>query len=243
MSATGQCIEGDATSLEVWSRLFDGRPFDLLLTDPPYCILTRRRSGGDQRDPKNKKIERGPLKRFETVRDFGAFTNSWMQHAARFAKPHAPFIVWTNLLGRTPTSTAAAAAGRPHLWGEYIWGKRTREGNSGEEILRVVETALIFGTTPLPQPTTHDTAKPWAVVASYDPDGEAERWGKHPSHKPFNVLEPLIRAWSTPQALIADAFSGSGSIAAAAKKLERACAAIELEPVWAQTTNERLRAQ
>ena len=61
---------GDATQPATYTRLLGDEKADLLLTDPPYCLLTRRRKGGDLRDPKGRKIDRHPVVRFETVRDY-----------------------------------------------------------------------------------------------------------------------------------------------------------------------------
>ena len=43
-----------------------------------------------------------------------------------------------------------AELGWEHHWGDFTWGKRTREASSGEELLRVVEVAMVFGGEPLP---------------------------------------------------------------------------------------------
>lgn len=237
---TGWCREGDSTTDAAWARLLEGRLGDALITDPPYCLLVRRRKGGDERDKKDRKIDRGPVRRFEDVREYREFTKQWLSLAVKHLKPGAPLVVWTNLLGREPITTVARSLGYQHLVGEFVWGKRTREGNSGEELLRVVETALVFSTTP-PAPLAPDApAIPWSAVAGYDDDGEAQRWGNHPNHKPFGVLEPLIRTWSRPGQLVVDAFGGSGSIPAAAVKLGRDAACLELEPEWAKRIQERL---
>lgn len=237
---TGWCREGDSTTDAAWDRLLEGRLGDALITDPPYCLLVRRRKGGDERDKKDRKLDRGPVRRFEDVREYREFTKQWLSLAVEHLKPGAPLVIWTNLLGREPITTVARSLGYPHLAGEFVWGKRTREGNSGEELLRVVETALVFSTiapTPLPPEAP---AVPWSAVAGYDDDGEAQRWGNHPNHKPFGVLEPLIRTWSRPGQLVVDAFGGSGSIPAAAVKLGRDAACLELEPEWAKRIQERL---
>lgn len=236
----GRCLEGDATTDTAWARLLEGRLGDALITDPPYCLLVRRRKGGDERDKKGRKIDRGPVRRFEDVREYREFTKQWLSLAVKHLRPGAPLVIWTNLLGREPIGTVARSLGYAHLVGEFVWGKRTREGNSGEEILRVVETALVFSTTP-PAPLPLDApAIPWSAVAGYDDDGEAQRWGSHPNHKPFGVLEPLVRTWSQPGQLVIDAFGGSGSIPAAAVKLGRDAACLELEPDWAKRIQERL---
>jgi site-specific DNA-methyltransferase (adenine-specific) len=226
------CSQGDATQ----PLTLDGRAA-LLLTDPPYCLLTRRRKGGDLRDPKGKKNE--SVRRFEDVREYRAFTKAWMENAARVLD--GPMVVWTNLLGKEPIRTAAEELGWKHLRGEFVWGKRTREGSPAEELLRVVEVALVMTREPAPAAQNADAAVPWSVVAGYDDDGEATRWGSHPNHKPFSVLEPLVRAWSKPGDLVLDVFAGSGSIPAAAKRLGRRVWSIELDPSWATRVSERLK--
>jgi len=137
-------------------------------------------------------------------------------------------------------TAACRELGYGQVLGEFVWGKRTREGNSGEEILRVVETALVFARAPAPPQTPGSPAVPWAAVAGYDDDGEAAAWGSHPNHKPFGVLEPLVRTWSRPGQLVIDPFAGSGSIPAAALRLGREVACIELEPEWSERVTQRL---
>ena len=235
-----RCVAGDSTGPGAWREALGGRLAGLLLTDPPYCLLTRRRKGGEEREKKGRKLDSGPVRRFEDVRAYRAFTRAWLTAAMPHLAPEAPLVAWTNLLGRAPLLEEAGALGYRVLRGEYVWGKRTREGNSGEELLRVVETALVLTRTPAPPPRPADLPTPWAVVAGYDDDGQAQRWGNHPNHKPFGVLEPLVRAWSRPGDLVVDAFAGSGSIPAAARALGREVACIELEPEWAARTARRL---
>lgn len=234
------CISGDSTLRATWDQALQGRRIDALITDPPYCLLTRRRKDGELRDPKHRKIDRGPVLRFETVRHFRDFTRRWLEHAVANLTPDAPMVIWMNLLGREPVIATCRELGYPHLVGEFVWGKRTREGNSGEEILRVVETALVFTRTPAPVRTPDAPAIPWAAAAGYDDDGEATRWGSHPNHKPFGVLEPLIRTWSKPGQLVMDPFAGSGSIPAASLRLTRNAACIEFEDDWARRVTDRL---
>lgn len=235
------CTQGDATQPAAWRAALGGQRAQLLFTDPPYCLLTRRRRGGDLRDPKGKKNEGPEVRRFESVVGYREFTDAWLRAASANLEPQAVWVIWTNLLGREPITRAAAELGRAPV-GEFVWAKRTREANSGEELLRMVETALVFAPSPLPAPRPEDPARPWAAVAGYDDDQEATRWGSHPNHKPFGVLEPLLRTWSRPGDLVVDCFAGSGSVPAAALRLGRRAACLELSPDWARRATERLRA-
>jgi site-specific DNA-methyltransferase (adenine-specific) len=237
---SARILQGDATRAADWDRALAGERANALITDPPYCILTRRKKSGEVREKKDRKIERGPLRRFENVREYREFTRAWLKLAAERLVPTAAMVVWTNLLGKEPIIASAGELGWLNLRGEFVWGKRTREGNSGEEILRVVEVALVL-TRDAPAPAqTEDPAVPWAVVAGYDDEQEGKRWGSHPSHKPFGVLEPLIRAWSRPDRLVVDPFAGSGSIPLAAARLGRRAVGLELDEEWADVGQRRL---
>lgn len=238
--ASMDCICADATQAGGYARALGGEKAELLLTDPPYCLLTRRRKGGDLRDPRGRKIDRDPVLRFESVRDYRLFTEAWLTQAVAQLAPAAPLVIWTNVLGREAILQAAGPLGYAQRWGEFVWAKRTREVNSNEQLLRVYETALVLGRTPMAADDPTRPPLPWSVVTGYDDEGEGPEWGNHPHHKPFAALVPLIRTWSRPGDLILDPFAGSGSIPVAALRLGRRTACLEKVPDWASRVSERL---
>ena len=235
-----RCLNADARKEESYADLLGDLRAQLLLTDPPYCLLTRRRRSGDLRDAKNTKIERGPLLRFESVRDYRIFTEAWLPKAVARLDPQAPLVIWTNFLGKDPILAVARALGYSHLGGEFVWAKRTTERDGNELLLRVYEVGLLLSREPGASLTPGDPPRCFSVVAGYDDDGEATRFGNHPNHKPFGVIEPLVRAWSRPGDLILDPFAGSGSIPAAALRLGRSAACLEIEQEWAARVSARL---
>ena len=235
-------VTGDARRPEVLAQALGGRRPSLLLTDPPYCLLTRRRKGGDERQRHaGRKINRDPIHRFADVRAYRRFTAEWLPAAARTVEEGGTLAIWTNFLGKRPILAVAAESGFPVLVGEFVWAKLTSEGDGNERLARVYEVALVLRRSPLTPSVVGDAARPWAVVAGYDDEGEAERWGSHPNHKAFGVIEPLLRTWSRPGELVLDCFAGSGSIPAAALRLGRDVACIELEAEWAQRVSRRLQ--
>ena len=236
----GKCVQGDSREDKSYERALGGRKADLLFTDPPYCLLQRRRKGGDLRDKKDRKIDHEMVGRFVDVRAYRAFTEQWMSKAVAHLQGDAPLILWTNFLGKEPLRTVARALGYGVLWGEFAWAKKTQPGDGNEILLRVYEVALVLGRAPLSKLSDDAPPRCWAVAAGYDDEGEAEKFGAHPNHKPFGVLEPLVRAYSRPGALVLDPFAGSGSLPAAALKLGRDAACIELEPSWASRVQSRL---
>ncbi len=234
------CVAGDATLAAPYEAALGGRKVDLLLTDPPYCLLTRRRKGGDLRDARPRKIDREEVIRFETVRDFRGFTQAWLERACVHLRPEAKAVIWTNLLGKAPLLEAAARLGLGHLWGEFVWAKKTREVNANEQVLRVYEVALVLSRTPPPPPSLAERPLPWSVVTGYADEGEDPEILAHPHHKPYSALLPLVLAWSRPGELVFDPFAGSGSIPVAAKRLGRVPACMELRGDWAEKITARL---
>jgi site-specific DNA-methyltransferase (adenine-specific) len=242
--AHARCLPGDARVAADYARLLGGERADILLSDPPYCLLTRRRAGGDLRDPKGRKLDRDPVLRFEDVRTYRRFTDAWLTAAVAHVNPDAPLVLWTNVLGAEPMRATARALGYVHDWGDFIWAKRTKETRgASEELLRVYEFALILSRHPKPALGLADKPITSSVIAGYDDEGEGTDWGSHPHHKPFGVIEPLIRLYTAPGALILDPFAGSGSIGVAAVRLGRRAASLELKPDWAAKVAERFASE
>lgn len=233
-----QALCGDARLDETYLRLLRGEKAALLCTDPPYCLLTRRRKGGDLRDKRaGVKIDREPVVRFEDVREYRKFTSDWLPKAMLHVDGGA--IVWTNFLGKEPIRAVARDLGL-HEAGEFLWAKKSSEKEGNEQLMRVYETALVFLRQPLPALRDDQPQRVWCVAAGYDDDGEAARHGSHPNHKPFSALDALLREWSRPGDLVLDPFAGSGSIGAAALRLARRAACSEISPEWADRVARRL---
>src|SRR5436309_7552384 len=100
------CVCGDARREVTYAAALGGRRAWLLLTDPPYCLLTRRRKGGDLREKRaSVKIDRDPVVRFDDVRAYRRFTGEWIPKAAQ--RVDGPLVVWTNFLGKEPIRAVA----------------------------------------------------------------------------------------------------------------------------------------
>ena len=131
-----RCVQGDARREDAYEAALAGEIADALITDPPYCLLTRRRKRGDLRDPHaGRKIDREPVLRFESVRDYRDFAEQWLPHAVSHLRSGAPLAIWTNFLGKEPTSSVAKDLGY-QVAGEFVWAKRTTERDGSPRPLR-----------------------------------------------------------------------------------------------------------
>jgi adenine-specific DNA-methyltransferase len=64
---------------------------------------------------------------------------------------------------------------------------------------------------------------------------------RHPTEKPLMTMKLLVEAFSQPGDIVLDPFVGSGTTAVAAKHLGRRYIGIDIEPVYAQQAQERVR--
>ncbi len=235
--------QGDSTQSLSYERVLPKGKAQLLLADPPYCLLVRRnKKTGQLRDPKQAKINHVNVTRYENIKAYTRFTKEWMELATSCLEENAPLIIWTNFLGKDPIKKVARELGYEHFWGEFKWCKLTQKVNSGNEInARFYEVALIFARHPRPQLSPADPALATSIVSYYDENDSSATWDNHPNHKIFKVIEPLIRNYSNPGDRILDPFSGSGSTAQACLALGRAFSAIEIDQHWSELTHRRLK--
>ena len=103
-------IQGSALLQESYIKLIgenSGQKGTILITDPPYCRLIRRRKFGDERESSSSSRIR-KLKddestiRFENMAHYSQFTNEWIAMALQLGlESYSDLIIWTNFLGRT----------------------------------------------------------------------------------------------------------------------------------------------
>jgi len=248
MPSTSTVIRGCATSAQSYVSLLGAAGFaDLLLTDPPFCLLTRRRESGAPRDPKPRarKNDAPGVRRFDTVAEYAGFSRSWLQHALPRLRPTGAAVIFTNALGRPPLLAAAAAHGFS-LCAAVPWAKLpgARADAGRETLLRVYEWALVLARgAPLPPGRPHSAGPSLASGALALVSGFHDALGEphaHPHAKPFAALEPLLREFSRPGDVVLDPFSGSGAIPAAAAALGRVGRGCELRAEWAAAAARRV---
>jgi hypothetical protein len=66
---------------------------------------------------------------------------------------------------------------------------------------------------------------------------------RHPIENPLMTMMLLVQAFSNPGEIVLDPFVGSGTTAVATKQLGRRYIGIDIEPVYAQQAQERVRCE
>jgi site-specific DNA-methyltransferase (adenine-specific) len=238
-SLSYKVIQGDSTKAEAYQILFKNEQSkaDVLITDPPYCLLERRRLSGELRDEKvrKRKTDHQPeVPRFSSLSDYRDFTTKWMNLSISFAlKPKASLIIWTNRLGKEIIIDVCRSDFKYDYVDEFIWAKRTipekaSSSISDEIVLRCYESALVFQKRSSHAVQVLDSDEvmihgkkvkkyqlPWSLISDYhDVDASPKNTSVplHPCRKPLSVLKPLVSTWAKETDVIFDPFSGSGSI-------------------------------
>lgn len=184
---------------------------DLVLTDPPYVCRYRDRAGRTVANDNNGK---------------------WLKPAfaeiARLMKPDTlciSFYGWTAMASFMEAWQAAGLRPVAHLAFCKAYSSRSGLFLSKHESA----FALAKGCPPLP-------AEPLSDVVGWVYTGNL----LHPTQKPVQVLEPLVRTYCREGGLVLDPFCGSGSTLVAAKAAGRRYTGIEIDPNHAETARKRL---
>jgi DNA modification methylase len=205
---TQQVIQGDCKAV---LQILPNESVDFGLTDPPYLVRYKDRSG---RSIANDDSSGSVL---------GAFSDVY-----RVLKPNT-FCV--SFYGWNSVATFFEAWKRAGFTpvGHIVWhkGYSSRRGflNARHEQAYV----LVKGHPTKP-------AKPLDDVRPWEYSGNVA----HPTEKAVSVLQPLIRSFSRPGDLVLDPFAGSGSTLVAAALSGRNSIGIELETKYVEHARRRL---
>jgi len=202
-------LHGDC--VEVMSRM-PAESVDFVLTDPPYLVRYRDRSGRSIKNDDNALWLRP------------AFAEMY-----RLLKPGTlcvSFYAWN----RVDLFAAAWAAAGFRIVGHVVFRKRYASSARFLGYHHECAYLLAKGDVPLP-------AMPVPDVIDWRYTGNK----LHPTQKPVESLMPLIEAFCPSKGLVLDPFCGSGSTLVAAKRLGRDYLGIELDGTHHGTATTRLQ--
>jgi site-specific DNA-methyltransferase (adenine-specific) len=199
----GDCVEQ--------MRTLDAASVDFVLTDPPYLVNYRSRSGqtiaGDDDD--------GWL-----VPAFGELYRLMKSDALCVS-----FYGWNS----ADRFIAAWRKAGLRIVGHFVF--RKRYASSARYVRYQHEQAYLLakGRPALPEHPIPDVVE-WVYTGNR----------LHPTEKPVQALTPLIRAFTQPGDLVLDPFCGSGSTLVAANALGRRGLGIEIDPKHYGVASHRL---
>jgi adenine-specific DNA-methyltransferase len=200
---------GDCTTI---MQMLPANSVDLIVTDPPYLVNYRDRTG-------------------RTIA--GDINGDWLKPACaemyrvlrhnRFA---VSFYGWNHA---DKFITAWRAAGF-RIVGHFVFAKHYASRKGYTEARHECAYLLAKGNPFTPEHPLPDVM-PW---------GKYTGNRLHPTQKPLEILRPLIKSYSDIGDVILDPFAGSGSTLLAAHQLHRSWIGIEMDATYHRAATNRL---
>jgi DNA modification methylase len=201
-------LQGDCTQL---LKTLSDNSVDFILTDPPYFVRYRDRSGRTIANDCNPESVLGAFSDLHRVLKPDSFCISFYG----WNRIDAFFHAWKRA-GFTPV-------------GHIVWRKNYA---SSTGFLRAChEQAYVLAKGRPAKPLRPlDDVQPWEYTGNK----------VHPSEKAVSILCPLVETFSVPDDVVLDPFAGSGSTLVAAALLKRRYLGIELEAKYCKLAEKRL---
>lgn len=201
-------IHGDC--IDVMQSLGEGSA-GFILTDPPYLVNYRDRSGRGVRND-----------------DCAAWLKPAYREMFRVLRPDAFCVSFYGYTKIDIFMDAWKSAGF-RVAGHFVFPKKY-SSNSYHTQYRHEQAYLLAKRWPA------KPAQPPPDVIAWTYTGNR----LHPTQKPLGILRPLIEAFTKPGDIVLDPFCGSGSTLVAARDLGRSYIGIELDPDHHRTAAQRL---
>jgi DNA modification methylase len=232
---------GDARLAADYERVLDGRPADLVFTDPPYNVPIDGHVCGSGRI-RHREFAMGVGEMSAAA--FTAFLEETLGCAARASRDGAIAFVcmdWRHL----PELFAAGAAVFSELKNLCIWNKTN--GGMGTFYRSKHELVCVFKVGEAPHTNTFglgDTGRYRTNVWDYPGISSlgADRTAAlemHPTVKPTALVADAIRDCSRRGDIVLDPFAGSGTTLIAAESCGRLARVIEYDPLYCDVIVKR----
>jgi len=224
----------DSLQTGVLSRLCEGKPPDIVLTDPPYGIDYRSQS--IRRTGEAAEIANDESSGYEE------FLDRALSAIRSLLADGSVIYLFAGGGGPKPVLAQAILGAARHfnLQNVLVWDKQSPGLNWR---WRYSWEAIIEASVGQPSCWYGGSDKTNILRCSK----VMPRVGGHPTPKPVVLLADILRASSAPGAVVLDPFCGMGSTLIAAEKAGRTCLAVEIEPFycdlvlsrWESLTGER----
>src|SRR5450830_1208366 len=237
-------------ALQGLSRIPDGS-IDLILTDPPYNLGKDYGNASDQ----------------QSVEEYLAWTERWIDAALPKLKANGSLYIF--LTWRFSPEIFVMLKKRMTMMNEIIWDRRVPSmGGSVRSFSSVHDTIGFFvrrkdyyfdlDAVRIPYDAATKKARSRSIFigakwleVGYNPKDlwsvsrlhkEHPERADHPTQKPLEIIERMLKASCPPDGVVLDLFMGSGTTAIAAQRCGRNFVGFELNPEYCAIIEARLAA-
>lgn len=213
-------ICGDATNPDHVAKLMDGKRANLILTDPPYGVSFKSKSGLTIKNDSMKNEE------------FYEFLKSaFINMAAHLEHGGSAYVFHADTEGLN-FRQAFIDAGF-HLAGCCIWVKDSLV--LGRSDYQWQHEPVLYGFLKNGKHSWYSDRKQTTIWNFKKP----KRNENHPTSKPLDLLSYPLGNSSQENAIVVDTFGGSGSTLMACEAMNRICYTMELDPKYASVILRR----
>jgi len=235
--------------LEYLSSINDNS-VDLVLTDPPYFIGFDGGKGWDSQ--------------WKSDQEYLDWCNLWTKECVRVLKPNRMILVWgtlkTDIFLRYKleilNNIEDLYPQNEIIW-SYNWGGRTKKNfarkheyawsySKGKEFLFNADAVRVERKLKINMRTGKAFAKGTIPTCVWEKNNhtcskDAINW--HPTTKPVEILDRIIRAYTNPGDTVLDIFMGSGSTAVACLESNRQYIGCEKDPEYFDKLQKRIHSK
>jgi modification methylase len=227
------------------------RSVDCIFADPPYNLQL----GGDLHRPNNSKVDAvdDAWDQFDSLKAYDQFTREWLGAARNVLKDDGTIWVIGSYHNIFRLGYIMQDMG---FWilNDIIWRKSNPMPNfKGTRFQNAHETLIWAGKSRDSRVTfNYDALKTfnedkqmrsdWVIPLCTGGERLKDEAGRkaHPTQKPESLLHRVLLATTNPGDLVLDPFSGTGTTAAAAKRLGRNYIGLEREDAYVRLSRARL---
>jgi site-specific DNA-methyltransferase (adenine-specific) len=221
--------------------------FDLIFADPPYFLSN---DGFSCSGGKQVSVNKGSWDKINSLEEKHAFNRNWLRLCKRVLKPNGTLWVSGTLHNIYSVGMALEQEGYKIL-NNITWQKTNPPPNlacrcfthSTETILWAKKDSSdskhFFNYELMKQLNNGKQMKDvWSGSLT---KASEKKYGKHPTQKPLYLLERIIQASTSKQALVLDPFCGSSTTGVVCKMLDRNYVGIDNNLAYIKLSIERLK--
>ncbi len=241
----GRIYQGDCVEV---LREWPDACVDCCITDPPYNLSTKK---GLRWDFSSHVTMREAWDRM-SCDDYREFTEQWLSQVSRVVRENGNILVFGSFHNIHILGFVLSTVLRLRVLQQVTWFKPNAQPNITGRLLTESAEYILWACNNNP-----DRAQNWIFnyedskafngglqlrnvwSLPYTPESE-KWWTEHPCQKPLELVQRMVKIWTSPGEVVLDCFLGSGTTPLACEELGRRWVGVEREEEYVVAAERRL---